>query len=75
MERITAGKDGFKWQPVLPRTRCAAHVVRNYTRSEGIADCGAMTHLKVTIFPDGGLSRVRVRGRMLPVAPAKKARL
>jgi allantoicase len=46
------------WNSVLPRTKLHAHT-RHSFESE-ILDTGASTHVRFNIFPDGGVSRLRV---------------
>ena len=48
------------WKSVLPRTRLQAHT-RHYFENE-ILDAGNISHLRFNIFPDGGVSRLRVYG-------------
>jgi allantoicase len=54
-----------EWKSVLPRTRLQAHT-RHFFESE-ILDAGAVSHLRFNIFPDGGVSRLRVYGKLEPV--------
>ena len=48
------------WKSVLPRTRLQAHT-RHFFEHE-ILDAGKVSHLRFNIFPDGGVSRLRVYG-------------
>ena len=48
------------WKSVLPRTRLQAHT-RHFFENE-ILDAGNVSHLRFNIFPDGGVSRLRVYG-------------
>jgi allantoicase len=50
------------WKSVLPRTRLQAHT-RHFFEHE-ILDAGNVSHLRFNIFPDGGVSRLRVYGRV-----------
>lgn len=50
------------WKIILPRTKLQAHT-RHYFEKE-ILDAGVVTHLRFNIFPDGGVSRLRVYGTM-----------
>lgn len=52
------------WQEVLPRTRLQAHT-RHFFEDE-IQTVGAVTHVRFNIFPDGGVSRLRIYGRINP---------
>ena len=58
-----AGKvlpDEVVWKSVLPRTRLQAHTRHMF--EEGLLDVGTVSHLRFNIFPDGGVSRLRVFG-------------
>lgn len=48
------------WKSVLPRTKLQAHT-RHYFEKE-LLEAGVVTHLRFNIFPDGGVSRLRVWG-------------
>ncbi|MEP6568763.1 MAG: allantoicase [Acidobacteriota bacterium] len=50
------------WKPLLPRTKLQAHT-RHFFEQE-ILDPGAVSHLRFNIFPDGGVSRLRVYGKL-----------
>lgn len=50
------------WANVLPRTKLQAHT-RHYFDRE-MNDAGAVSHLRFNIFPDGGVSRLRVYGTL-----------
>ncbi len=50
------------WKSVLPRTKLQAHS-RHFFEKE-ILDAGNVSHLRFNIFPDGGVSRLRVYGRV-----------
>ncbi len=49
------------WQELLPRQPLAADSVACFRE---LKDLGAVTHLRFNIHPDGGVSRLRVRGRI-----------
>jgi len=53
----------MEWEPVLSRTRLQAHT-RHYFEDE-VINAGPVTHVRFNIFPDGGVSRLRVFGRMV----------
>lgn len=58
-EDITA--DDLQWQELIADTKLQAHT-EHYFQSE-IADCETtFTHVRLNIFPDGGVSRLRVFG-------------
>jgi allantoicase len=48
------------WRGVLPETKLAPHT-RHFFRDE-IVQRGPFTHVRLSIFPDGGVSRLRVFG-------------
>jgi allantoicase len=50
------------WNTVLPRTKLQAHT-RHYFEQE-LRDAGVVSHLRFNIFPDGGVSRLRVYGTL-----------
>jgi allantoicase len=53
-----------KWNELLPRTKLQAHS-RHYFRKE-IAEIGTMTHVRLNIYPDGGVGRLRLFGEPSP---------
>jgi allantoicase len=57
--------DALGWQEVLPRTRLRPHK-RHFFARELMAR-GPFSHVRFRIFPDGGVSRLRIHGRV--VAP------
>jgi len=56
------GLESAAWAELLPRTRLHAH--RRHFFSRELHDVGAVTHLRLNIFPDGGVSRLRVYGTL-----------
>ena len=51
-----------EWTNVLARTKLQAHT-RHYFDQE-VSDAGVVSHLRLNIFPDGGVSRLRVYGTL-----------
>jgi len=49
------------WSSILSRTRLQAHT-RHFFEQE-LLDAGIVSHLRFSIFPDGGVSRLRVYGK------------
>jgi allantoicase len=49
----------FVWKPVLARTKLQAHTRHLF---DEVMDVGAISHVRFNIFPDGGVSRLRVFG-------------
>lgn len=52
----------MSWFNVLSRTKLRAH--SRHTFSEELSDPGTVSHLRFNIFPDGGVSRLRVYGKI-----------
>jgi allantoicase len=50
----------FGWPLLLPETKLAADAVAEFDAPAG---AGPVTHLRVDIYPDGGISRLRLFGR------------
>lgn len=50
------------WKELLPRTRLMAHTRHRYEPE--LADLGPVTHVRLRVFPDGGVSRLRVWGTL-----------
>ena len=49
----------FVWKPVLGRTKLQAHTHHFF---DELMDGGRVSHVRFNIFPDGGVSRLRVYG-------------
>jgi allantoicase len=57
-----ANAKDIAWQEILPRTKLqASH--RHFYEQE-LREKGPFTHVRLNIFPDGGISRLRVHGRV-----------
>ena len=50
------------WRELLPRVKLQAHRRHLFTRE--LRDAGVVTHVRLNIFPDGGVSRFRVYGTL-----------
>jgi allantoicase len=64
IEGCTASGDELtdvRWQEILPKTKLEANR-RHFFESELISISGC-THIRLNIYPDGGVSRLRVWGR------------
>lgn len=65
------------WRPLLPRTTLGPDAIHTF----GAADLDAAsatqraTHLRVTIFPDGGISRVRAFGEAIEAMPPESVEM
>jgi allantoicase len=58
----TNALERFAWRELLPRTRLQADT-RHFYEDE-LKDAGAVTHVRFRIFPDGGISRLRLYGSL-----------
>jgi len=54
---------GMEWSPILPETKLSANKRHVYSGKQ-IEQPGPFTHVRLNIFPDGGVSRLRVYGRL-----------
>lgn len=57
-----ANFDALGWQELLPNSKLQAHTRHAFV--DEIKDCGVITHVRFNIFPDGGVSRLRLYGRI-----------
>jgi allantoicase len=57
---IEGSRDGETWTDLLPRTKLQAHT-RHYLIDELLTD-EPFTQLRLNVYPDGGVSRMRVWG-------------
>lgn len=48
------------WKPVLPRTKLQPHSLQIF--EEEVLNVGNISHVRFNIFPDGGVSRLRIFG-------------
>ncbi len=48
------------WRELLPQSKLTAHHRHVFTR--GLPGIGPVSHVRLNIFPDGGISRLRVHG-------------
>jgi allantoicase len=60
-EELTDGS--LAWAGILERTKLQAHT-RHYFEKE-LSDAGIVSHVRFNIFPDGGVSRLRIIGKPL----------
>ncbi len=60
-EALTAA-DNTSWRPLLPRTKLHAHTRHRFEAQ--LVNSGAVTHLRINVYPDGGVSRLRVYGTL-----------
>src|SRR5205085_2428005 len=55
-----------EWRELLPRTKLKAHT--RHLFEEELRDAGRATHARFRIYPDGGVSRLRLYGSVTGVA-------
>jgi allantoicase len=55
-----ANISSLSWREILPRTKLQAHTRHFY--EEELEQMGAVTHVRFNIYPDGGVSRLRLYG-------------
>ncbi len=51
-----------RWKELLPKTKLKAHS-RHIFRDQLVGEAGAATHARFNIYPDGGVSRLRLFGQ------------
>ncbi|KXS15888.1 allantoicase-like protein [Gonapodya prolifera JEL478] len=66
---LPAGKtpnDRTTWHPLLPRARLGPHAAHSFAASEGKLENAdkPVSHVKLTMFPDGGIARFNVVGKV-----------
>ncbi|MET0406075.1 MAG: allantoicase [Cystobacter sp.] len=57
-----ANAKDIAWKEILPRTKLQASHRHFY--EEELREKGPFTHVRLNIFPDGGISRLRIHGRV-----------
>lgn len=70
-----AFRDGLAWKPLLRRTKMQPHMQQHFYEGDEKAPLervGPATHVRLTIFPDGGVSRLRMHGVAAPASPQAK---
>lgn len=50
------------WQTLLPQQKLSADFIHEFTNE--VNAIGAVTHIRLNIFPDGGVSRLRIFGKI-----------
>jgi allantoicase len=58
---VSQNTDTAQWQPLLASTPLQAHTRHLFERE--IEELGPVSHVRFNIFPDGGVSRLRLYGR------------
>jgi len=54
--------DSIEWRALLPMSRLQAHTRHSFVNE--LIDAGEVTHVRFNIYPDGGVSRLRLYGRI-----------
>ena len=54
--------ESIEWRELLPMSKLQAHTRHNFANE--LADLGDITHVRFNIFPDGGVSRLHLFGRI-----------
>ena len=54
--------DALRWRPLLPESRVQPHARHRW--EDEVLEAGAVTHVRLHIFPDGGVARLRVFGTL-----------
>lgn len=70
LEGINTSSDNFNdanaeldWQPIIPQLKLYAHREHLFINEIVAETLQQFTHVKLSIFPDGGISRLRVLGK------------
>jgi allantoicase len=66
IEACVSGNDDVtinaNWKTLLPQTKLSADHIHEFAQE--INALGAITHIRLNIFPDGGVSRLRIFGKI-----------
>lgn len=54
--------DNIAWRELLPMSKLQGHTRHSFT--DELSAAGEVSHVRFNIFPDGGVSRVRIYGRI-----------
>lgn len=57
----SGGLDDIKWRELLPMSKLQGHTRHTFDQ---LNDLGPITHVRFNIYPDGGVSRLRLYGRI-----------
>jgi len=60
---FTDGQQEEKWQPIIARTKLYAHREHLFINEIIPKSTETFTHIRLNIFPDGGISRLRAFGK------------
>ena len=64
-DNFTNGNQEEKWQPIIVRTKLYAHREHLFLNEIVPVNTEKFTHVRLSIFPDGGISRLRVFGKRI----------
>lgn len=67
--RGSGDSDGGEWTEILPRTRLQPDTNHRFVLPEAVR----ATHVRIDIFPDGGISRLRLFGSLTPEGATRLA--
>lgn len=62
LDRVTGGE--VRWEPILPKSQLKGDSANYFP----VDSNKRVTHLRFSIFPDGGVARLRVHGQVVPDA-------
>lgn len=65
--------EGAKWETVIAKTECGPSQ-RHFFVRDAITD-KAYTHVRLRMYPDGGIARFRLYGTVIPVLPHDRSAL
>lgn len=65
-EKQVAEESWTKWQEILPKQPCGPSQRQAWKVSGPGVDGKQWTHLRLKMFPDGGIARLRVYGKVVP---------
>ena len=57
---VPPADDGAPWRELVPRTKLRPDTPHRF---RAIGRSGPVTHVRLTIFPDGGVARLRLFGK------------
>jgi allantoicase len=68
-DEAISNDSSVEWFPILNRVALVADAEHEFLREAGLIENGTrrVTHVRISIYPDGGLSRVRVYGEPFEV--------
>ena len=55
-------ENNANWKTLLPQQKLSADYIHEFVQE--VSPLGAITHIRLNIFPDGGVSRIRILGKI-----------